>query len=162
MHQRGTGAGQVPQLPDRFGRDERTMQQIMCGQLGQPGRIVHVGFPSRDVPGLPRIDQHHRQLARHQVVEGLPVVAGRFHHHSGNLLVFQIVNQREDLLGRRAEGEDRGRIGSLALARFAHGDLDVSFGDVHAGGALMQHVHDRFAFFLLGRCTATISGVGDS
>jgi hypothetical protein len=70
---RGAGAGQIPQLPDRCRRDERSTHQTVGAQLRQPGRIVDVGLAAWPVAGVTRVDQHHVHRVFEQVVERLPV-----------------------------------------------------------------------------------------
>ena len=42
-------AGQLAQLPDRAGWHEAGPDQPVLDQLGDPGRIGHIGLPPRDV-----------------------------------------------------------------------------------------------------------------
>ena len=61
VDQSGPGPGVVTQVPYRPGRHERGVQQPHLGQPGQPHRI-QVGLgPARQILGLGRADQLHRQ-----------------------------------------------------------------------------------------------------
>ena len=122
---RGAGAGQIPQLPDRRRRDERSTHQTVGAQLRQPGRIIDIGLAARQVLHMPGIDQHHlhpRKILQ-QVVERFPVVTSGLHHHACNLLGHQVISQREDLTGRRSPR--RHRLHGLAPPRPGDPDADL-------------------------------------
>ncbi len=138
----GARPGQIPQLPDRFRRHQRAAQQPMRGQLRQPRRIRHIGLASRDVAGLLRVDQHHRQLVFHDVVERLPVVAGRFHHDRGDPLAGQVVDQVQDLRHRRTPRRHRRLERTGTSTRNPHRDLRVTLGDIDPRRAFMHDIHD--------------------
>jgi hypothetical protein len=71
---RCSGAGQVPQLSDRFVGNETRPQQPVRAELGQPRRIRDVGLAAGDVLGVVGVDEHHLERAVLQhVVERLPV-----------------------------------------------------------------------------------------
>ena len=87
--------GQIPQLPDRFGRHETGAQHLPFGDLAQPDRIQHIGFGSTgqvfDVAG---IDQPRLQTVRFEQVEHRPpVVAGGFHHYPLHTELNQMIGQ---------------------------------------------------------------------
>jgi hypothetical protein len=48
-------AGEIAQLADWAGRHEAGADQPMLDQLGDPGRIGHIGLPPRDVVEVGRI-----------------------------------------------------------------------------------------------------------
>jgi hypothetical protein len=50
-------AGQLAQLPDRAGRHEAGADQPVLAQLGDPGRVSHIGLTPRDVVQVGRIQQ---------------------------------------------------------------------------------------------------------
>src|SRR5215217_4614315 len=50
-------AGQLAQLPDRAGRHKAGTDQTMLDQLGDPGRIGHIGLPPSDVVQVGRVQQ---------------------------------------------------------------------------------------------------------
>src|SRR5829696_9991593 len=58
-------AGQLAQLPDRAGRHEAGPDQPVLDQLGDPGRVGHIGLPPRDVVQVGRV----QQPALHLVLE---------------------------------------------------------------------------------------------
>jgi hypothetical protein len=90
---RGPRPGQVPQLTDRLGRHERATDQAVSAELGQPGRVSDIGLAARDRLHVPGVDQHHLDAGQvlEQVVERLPVVPGRLHHHARDLRCDQMV-----------------------------------------------------------------------
>jgi hypothetical protein len=47
-------AGQVTQVPDRFGRDERRLQQPALTQLGKPGRVRDIRLSTGQALGVRR------------------------------------------------------------------------------------------------------------
>ena len=106
---RGAGAGQVPQLPDRLGRHERARTRpcapSWASQVASATSVLRPGrfFTCR---ALTSITSTTRQVLQ-QVVERLPVVAGGLHHHTRDLLGDQMITQRQDLAGRRPPGRDR-------------------------------------------------------
>jgi hypothetical protein len=66
---RSAQPGELPQPPDLRRRDEAGPQHAPLGQLGQPHRILPIGFaPARHVLHRPRVDQLHlypRSLQHH-------------------------------------------------------------------------------------------------
>ena len=58
-HEGGAGAGQVPELTDRFRWDERAPDQPVGPQLGQPCCVRDIGLPTRQVLDVSGVDQHH-------------------------------------------------------------------------------------------------------
>ena len=140
---RRPGPGQVPQLADRLGRHERSPDQAIRSELGQPRRIRDVGLAARQVLHMPSVDQQHLHPGQilEQVVERLPVVAGRLHHHTTDLLGGQMVTQREDLIGRRPPRRDG--LDRLTPPRAGHPDahLGILLRDVHPSAPGVHHVH---------------------
>lgn len=142
MGQLGAGSRKVPQLADRLRGDERGPYQAVGAELGQPGRIRDVGLAAGQILHLPGVDQDDVQLFGQQVVEGLPVVAGRLDHHQGDLGAEEVFAQVEDGVGGGAEGRGLVREGSLAAgAGGAYAHLGVPLADVDAGAAFVQDVH---------------------
>src|SRR5665647_1156327 len=54
--QSGPVAGQVTQVPDRFGRDERRLQQPTLTQLGKPGRVRDIRLSTGQALGVRGVD----------------------------------------------------------------------------------------------------------
>jgi len=108
---------QIPQHTDRLGRHERGPHQPMA-----PRSASHAASETSVFrPGtfhVPGVDQHHLQPVFEQVVKRPPVIAGGFHHHTGDLLGEQMLPQRQDLVGHRPPRRHR-RDGP-----FAAGGLD--------------------------------------
>ena len=93
--------GQVPQLADRGGRHEGAADQAVRAELGQPGGIGDITLAAWQVLHLTRVDQHHLKAGvLEQVGERLPLVPGRLHHHQSDLLVDQMLAERQDRIRR--------------------------------------------------------------
>ena len=74
------GAKQGPQLLGRTIRHEAAADQAVGGQLGEPGRIVHVGLAAGHVLHMRGIGQQQFELAvREDMPDRLPIDAGGFH-----------------------------------------------------------------------------------
>jgi hypothetical protein len=84
--QGGASSGQITPAPDRRRRHQRSAQQTVRAEVGQPGGIGDIALAARHVLRVVGVDQHHRQHILKQIEERLPVVAGCFHHHAGDLL----------------------------------------------------------------------------
>ena len=96
-------AGQLAQLPDRPGRHEAGADQPVLDQLGDPGRVGHVGLPPRDVVQVGRVQQPALHLALEQLPDRLPVAPGRLHPHPGHPEAGQPLGQQPQPGGRRGE-----------------------------------------------------------
>ena len=127
-------------MPDRFGWHERPTDQSVGTELGQPGRVGHIGLAARQVLHMPGVDQHHLEPSIfQQVVERLPVVPRRLHHHTGHLLSDQVLTQRQDLARHRTPSGDRLHGLPPTSARNPDTDLGVLLGHVQAS---TPHVYD--------------------
>jgi hypothetical protein len=138
------GTGQVPQLTDRCRRDERAADQTVRAELGQPRGVGHVTLAAGQVLHLPGIDQHQLEPSvLEQVIERLPVITCRLHHHQTHLLGDQVLSQRQDGVRRRGPGPHR--LHGLAAARPGDPDthLRVPLGHIHPRAAAVDHLHDQ-------------------
>ena len=140
---RGPRPGQVPQLADRLGRHERGLHQAVRAELREPGRVRDIGLTARDRLHVPGIDQHHLDAGQviEQVVERFPVVPGRLHHHTRDLLGGQVLTQRQDLAGHRPPRRDC--LDRLAPTGTGHPDahLGVPLRDIHPGTPGVNDFH---------------------
>lgn len=142
MGQGGAVTGEVAQVPDRFRRHERCLQQPALAQLAQPCRIGDVGLAAGQALGVRGVHQDHGQAVLQQVERPAPVVAGRFHHHQGDLLGDQPIPQLQQRVRRGGEGPDLlAARAPAARARSAHAGLEVLLTDVQRGAPIVQHVH---------------------
>jgi hypothetical protein len=134
-------AGQVPQLPDRCRRHEAGRDQPVLEQLGDPGRVGHVGLATRDVVQMLGIEQPDLgNPLLEQEVHRLPVHPGGLHAHQVDLLGDQPIAQRGQFGGRREEGE---RLRGAATARPRApdgGDHGVAV-HVQTGAAFHELIH---------------------
>jgi len=139
---RGPGPGEVTQMPDRLGRDERGPDQPVRRQLGQPGGVRDIGLAAGQVLGVSGIDEHHleRPVLEH-VVERLPVVTGRLHRHARHCGVDQVVAQRQDVAGHRGPRGDLLGGAGLTGRHDSQADLRVPFGQVQPGAPRVQDLH---------------------
>jgi hypothetical protein len=64
-------AGQLAQLPDRAGRHKARADQAVLDQLGDPGRIGHIGLAARHVVQVRRIQQPALELVLEQLPDRL-------------------------------------------------------------------------------------------
>jgi hypothetical protein len=100
--------GQVPEPRDHRGRHERASKQPALQQLGQPGRIGHVGLASGY--GLHVLGVHEQQLEAGRFLQDVPdrppVDAGCLHGHLGDPLGRQPVPQSQEVIGERRELPD--------------------------------------------------------
>jgi hypothetical protein len=114
----------------------------MSSELGQPHRVRDISLSARDVLDLPGIDEQHLERAVfQQVVERFPVVAGGLHHHERDLLLDQVLTQRQDLPGHRRPGRDRFGRASRAWAGQSHTHLHIPFRHVQPRAARVHQVH---------------------
>jgi hypothetical protein len=65
-------AGQLPQLPDRAGRHEARADQTMPDQLGDPGRVGHIGLAAGHVLEVLGVQQPALDVVFQQVLDRLP------------------------------------------------------------------------------------------
>jgi hypothetical protein len=138
--QRLAVAGQVPQLPDGFGWDERRADQPVLDQLADPHRVGHVGLAAGDVLEVLGVQQPHLEVVLQQVVHRLPIDPGRLHADHGNPEAGQPVAQQHQPRGR---GPKRPGLGSASalVARHPHRGGDRCLVDVQPGAALDQPLH---------------------
>jgi hypothetical protein len=108
-------AGQLAQLPDRAGRHKAGPDQPVLDQLGDPGRIGHVGLTPRDVVQVGRVQQPALDLALEQLPDRLPVAAGRLHSHPGHLEAGQPLGQQHQPGGGRGEPMGLGMAPTMAV-----------------------------------------------
>ncbi len=142
-HQRA-GPGQVPQLADRRRRHERSPDQPVGAELGQPDGVGDVALAPGQVLHLPGVDQHHLEPGvLEQVVERLPVVPGRLHHHQADPLGDQMLPQPQDRVRRRGPG--RHRLHRLATPPAGDPDahLRVPLRHIHPRTAFVDDLHDQ-------------------
>ena len=92
-------AGQFAQLALGAVRHEAAPNQPMPQQLGDPLAILDVGLAAWHRLDVLSVGQDQREAVLQQVVDGLPVHAGRFHGHMGDSSLSQPLAQRFD--GRR-------------------------------------------------------------
>jgi hypothetical protein len=96
-------AGQLAQLADRAGRHEAGADQSVLDQLGDPGRIGHVGLATRYLVQVGRVQQPALDLALQQLPARLPVAPGRLHPHPGHPKAGQPLGQQHQPGGGRGE-----------------------------------------------------------
>jgi len=135
-------AGKVAQVAHRFRGHEGSAHQAVRTELGEPWGVGDVGFAPGQVLHVPRVDQQHVQGVFQQVVERLPVVAGRLDHHHGDLGGQQELAQREDLVGRRAPRGDLAGERPAPLARRPHAHLRILLAHIQRRTALVHDVHE--------------------
>ncbi len=137
-------AGQVAQLADDRWRHEAAAQQPALQQLAQPRRVADVGFAARQDLDVAGVDQQQRQPALLQhLPAGLPVGAGRLHHHLGDALGGEPVGQRLKTGGERLVGADLLAPPAASVSGHAGAGDDLVFADVKRGAALVEHLHGR-------------------
>ena len=139
--QRGAGAGEVAQFPDRRRRHQRPAQQPVCAQVGQPGGVGDIGFAARHVAGVVGVDQHHRQRVFEQVEVRLPVIAGRFHHHTADPFGEQVLPQRQDLIRHRPPRRHCRCRGCVTAALDPYAGLRVPLRDIDTRAPRVHHIH---------------------
>ena len=138
------GPGQVAQLPDRRRGHERSPDQPVRAELGQPGRVRDVALATGEVLDLAGVDEHHLEPGvLQQVVERLPVVTGRLHHHQGDLLSNQVLAQRQDRVRRRGPGPHRLDRLTAPPTRDADAHLRVPLRHIHPRTTGVDDFHDR-------------------
>jgi hypothetical protein len=167
-------AGQVAELADGWRRDEAAAQQPMLQQLAQPRRIANVGLAAGQDLDMPGIDQQQLQPALLQHIPArLPVLAGRLHHHLGDLLLGKPVGKGLKICAERLEGVDLLAAPTGAIGYAKAGD-DLVLADVQPGAAFVDHLHRRHFLLVLVRrpagptdqatlkdvLTATVRGAG--
>ena len=103
------GAQQVAHLLGGFIGHEAGLDQSMCHQVGQPDRIVDVGFATRHVLHVGGVGQDQFELAVGQnVPDRLPIDARRFHGDVRGGLGGKPLRQGHQLLGGCLESLDMG------------------------------------------------------
>jgi hypothetical protein len=85
----------------KLGADEAVRQQV-----GQPGRVVHVGLAAGHVPDVHRVGEHELERFGQDRPDRLPIHAGRLHRGVGDPVAGEPARQALQLRRRRAEGLD--------------------------------------------------------
>ena len=133
-------AGQLAQLPDRAGRHEAGADQTMLDQLGDPGRVGHIGLPPRDVVQVGRVQQPALHLALEQLPDRLPVAPGRLHPHPGYPEAGQPLGQQPQPGGRCGEPAGLDLAPAVAV-RHPHTGGHRVLVHVQTGAAFDQRLH---------------------
>ena len=95
-------------------------------QFLEPLAVDDIGFPTRDVFHVTRVDEDHVEAPRFQdLVEGNPVDPGGFHRHGGDAARGEPVGQAMEIRRERGERAHRGRVPVRG-----HGDI------MHGGAAI--------------------------
>lgn len=94
-----------------------------------------------NIPGGLSLDQHHRQDVLDQVVERLPVIAGRFHDHCSDLCSHKHIPQSEDLIRGPAPGGDLNRERFRRYCPEFGWRPSRRFGNIKSRGMLMNQIH---------------------
>jgi hypothetical protein len=134
------GAQQDTQrLGGRVG-DEAGAHQAVGEQLGQPGRVGHVGLAAGHVLHLRRVGQHQGEIAVGQdVPDRLPVDAGRFHGDMRAAALGQPGGQRQQ--PGRGGGEGLHLNADTAAAGQASAGHNGVFVHVQASATGMENLH---------------------
>jgi len=128
-------AGQLTQLADRAGRHEAGADQPVLDQLGDPGRVGHVGLAAGHVVQVRRVQQPALHLALEQLPHRLPVAPGRLHPDPGDSEAGQPLGQQPQPGGRRGEPAGLGVAPGVAV------------GHPHTRGhRVLVHIQTRAAF----------------
>ncbi len=145
-------AGQVTQLADGGGWHEAAAEQSVLEELGEPGRVGHVGLASGQDLDVAGVDQHELEAALlEHIPDQLPVLAGGLHHDLADPLLREPVGQRLQLPGERRVGPDL-LAASPGLTGRAHAGGDLVLADVEPGTALVDDVHQRHLLHPPVRC----------
>src|SRR5215212_1541456 len=88
-------AGEVPKLPDLFGRDEAGAHQPVLHELANPLGVLDVGLPAWDVLEVAGIEKPQLEVVLQHVVDGLPVDPGGFHAHQRHLKGSQPTSEQQ-------------------------------------------------------------------
>ena len=99
-------AGEVAQRLHRGRRDEAGPNEPVREQVGEPNRVVHVGFAPGHGLDMPSIGQEKLEVFDQHRPDRLPVHAGGFHGHVRDLMAGEPSRQALQLRGGRAEGLD--------------------------------------------------------
>src|SRR3954470_13891535 len=84
---------------------EAAADQAMGQEIGQPGRIIDVGFAARHVLDVPGVRQHQLKISvTEDMPDWLPVDARGLHGNMGALFRGQPVRQDQETFGGRIEG----------------------------------------------------------
>ena len=97
-------AGQVAQFPDRLRRDKARAHQPELDKLADPGGVLDVGLASRDVAQVLGVQEPALAALLEQVVDGLPVAAGRLHAGQRHCVAVQPVGECEQSRRRGRKG----------------------------------------------------------
>ena len=137
----GPGPGQIAEFPDRRRRYQRGPNQPVRAKVSQPLGVSDVGLAPGHRLGLAGVDQRQRKMIFKQVVERLPVAAGRLDHHHADAFCDQHVPQRQDLAGGRPPGGNRGPSGARSTALDADTHLDITLGHIQTRATRMNNLH---------------------
>jgi hypothetical protein len=140
-------SGEIPQLPNRGGRNETRANQSVREQVGQPLAVLDVGLPARHRLDVMGIGEDHTETALEEIEDRLPVHPGRFHGDKRAPRGGQPGVQSKDLGGRGAEGLHLGVFATTLLLAQA-GDQRFLV-DIDSAAVGMQHLH-RVPLFLRG------------
>jgi hypothetical protein len=140
LHQGRTVAGELPELPLRFGWNETAPQEAVAQQFGDPFGILHVRLAPRHRFDVLRIDHQEGEQALQEVIDGAPIDASAFHRHVRTAGRLQPVRQQQQLRRHRPERPD------LFLRRLPLGTADQTrdygfFMDIESTAAGIDDVH---------------------
>jgi hypothetical protein len=113
----------------------------VLGQLAQPGRVAHVGLAAGQELDVAGVDQQQLQPALLQhIPDRLPVLAGRLHHHLGDVVVLEPGGEG---LQTGAEGGKGAQLLVTSARVIGHADTghDLVLADVEPGAAVIDHLH---------------------
>jgi hypothetical protein len=140
LHQRLAIARQLPQCPDRLGRDKTRFEQAMPQQVGQPFGIFHIRLAPGHRLHMLRVHQDHLAPCFQQVVHRMPIHPGRFHRDVLDSQTAQPFIQRQQISRHRRKGAHRllDRSGRQGDQHTHHDGLLVN---IQACTALVDHLH---------------------
>ena len=123
-------AHQIPKLPDVCRRDKAAGHQIVFENIGDPLGILLVSFLSPYRLDVLRVGQHDTTGGFQDVVNGYPILPGRFHAHILTVVLCQPSNVPAQIIG---EGRKPFALVSCNTLLICRGDTrhDKSFVDIH-------------------------------
>jgi hypothetical protein len=110
-------------------------------EVSQPLGVGDVTLAAGHGLGFAGVDQSQGEMILEQIVERLPVGAGRLDDHHADTFLDQHVPQRQDLAGGRPPRGHRGPGGSRSTALDADTHLDTTLGHIQTSATRMNNFH---------------------
>jgi len=142
LDQGGTVAGEVPQIPDRLGRNKSPFEKTMSEKICDPLAVLHIGLSPWYCLDVSCIHDQKGEGFLQDGIDGLPEDARAFHGRMGNPIGTQPVGEDEQFVGRRPKGLHF-LLGGATIIRGSDARYDLLLVDIQTGTLSVDNFHNR-------------------